>query len=241
MGSLSAPFKAFMDATSHLQYVEKRWAGKIAAGFSNGASRGGDKQNSLVQLMTFAAQHQMHWVNLGLNYGNNRSYTNEDILNRDSYTLGMAGQADMDQGGKILILLVSRARETKRSQPISKEDWQFCWPFSRSPMGKTPAGRSWKPGISANDVNAAAFCFSRKTHPRRRALKCRLRVANRASITYRLLRVRGARSRQAGQLRETSSTCRDACRPKQFRARQRRCDGGGLSASGVDGQDPRRQ
>ena len=92
MGSLSAPFKAFMDATSHLQYAEKRWAGKIAAGFTNGASRGGDKQNSLVQLMTFAAQHQMHWVNLGLNYGNNRSYTNEDILNRDSYTLGMAGR-----------------------------------------------------------------------------------------------------------------------------------------------------
>jgi multimeric flavodoxin WrbA len=48
MGSLSAPFKAFMDATSNLQYVEKRWAGKLAAGFTNGASRGGDKQNSLV-------------------------------------------------------------------------------------------------------------------------------------------------------------------------------------------------
>ncbi|MCY0854960.1 flavodoxin family protein [Cupriavidus sp. D39] len=101
MGSLSAPFKAFMDATSHLQYVEKRWANKIAAGFTNGASRGGDKQNSLVQLVTFAAQHQMHWVNLGLNYGNNRSYTNEDILNRDSYTLGMAAQANMDQGGDV--------------------------------------------------------------------------------------------------------------------------------------------
>ena len=101
MGSLSAPFKAFMDATSHLQYVGKRWEGKVAAGFTNGASRGGDKQNSLVQLMTFAAQHQMHWVNLGLNYGNNRSYTNEDILNRDSYTLGMAGQADMDQSGDV--------------------------------------------------------------------------------------------------------------------------------------------
>jgi len=101
MGSLSAQFKAFMDATSNLQYVEKRWAGKVAAGFTNGASRGGDKQNSLVQLMTFAAQHQMHWVNLGLNYGNNRSYTNEEILNRDSYTLGMAGQADMDQSGEV--------------------------------------------------------------------------------------------------------------------------------------------
>ena len=63
MGSLSAPFKAFMDATSHLQYAEKRWEGKIAAGFTNGASRGGDKQNSLVQLMTFAAQGQS-WVEL---------------------------------------------------------------------------------------------------------------------------------------------------------------------------------
>ncbi|MDB5982085.1 MAG: flavodoxin family protein [Pseudomonas sp.] len=101
MGSLSAPFKAFMDATSHLQYVEKRWTNKVAAGFTTGTSRGGDKQNSLVQLMTFAAQHQMHWVNLGLNYGNNRSYTNEDILNRDSYTLGMAAQANMDQGGDV--------------------------------------------------------------------------------------------------------------------------------------------
>jgi multimeric flavodoxin WrbA len=101
MGSLSAPFKAFMDATSHLQYAEKRWEGKIAAGFTNGASRGGDKQNSLLQLMTFAAQHQMHWINLGMNYGNNRSYTNEDILNRDRYTLGMAGQADMDQSGDV--------------------------------------------------------------------------------------------------------------------------------------------
>lgn len=101
MGSLSAPFKAFMDATSPLQYGEKRWANKVAAGFTNGASRGGDKQNSLVQLMTFAAQHQMHWVNLGLNYGNNRAVTHEDILNRDAYTLGAATQANMDQGGEV--------------------------------------------------------------------------------------------------------------------------------------------
>ncbi len=100
MGSLSAPFKAFMDATSNLQYGEKRWAGKLAAGFTNGASRGGDKQTSLIQLMTFAAQHQMHWVNLGLNYGNNRSTTTEDILNRDAYTLGVASQANMDESGE---------------------------------------------------------------------------------------------------------------------------------------------
>ncbi len=141
MGSLSAPFKAFMDATSHLQYVEKRWANKIAAGFTNGASRGGDKQNSLVQLVTFAAQHQMHWVNLGLNYGNNRSYTNEDILNRDSYTLGMAAQANMDQGGDVAppssdirtaFLLGERVAEVAQELAV----------------GRLALGRTAKPGVS---------------------------------------------------------------------------------------------
>jgi NAD(P)H dehydrogenase (quinone) len=42
MGSLSAQFKAFVDATSKIQYGQKRWEGKVAAGFTNGASRGGD-------------------------------------------------------------------------------------------------------------------------------------------------------------------------------------------------------
>ena len=101
MGSISAAFKTFMEASSHVQYSEKRWADKLAAGFTNGGSRGGDKQNSLIQLMTFAGQHQMHWINLGLNYGNNRSNSTEDILNRDTYTLGMAGQSNFDQGSDV--------------------------------------------------------------------------------------------------------------------------------------------
>jgi NAD(P)H dehydrogenase (quinone) len=57
--------KAFMDASSPVVAVEKRWNGKIAGGFTNAGSRGGDKQNSLIQLMTFAAQHHMIWVGLG--------------------------------------------------------------------------------------------------------------------------------------------------------------------------------
>src|SRR5260370_19116886 len=36
MGSLSAQFKAFMDATSNIQYVQKRWEGNVAAGCTNG-------------------------------------------------------------------------------------------------------------------------------------------------------------------------------------------------------------
>src|SRR5258708_34655668 len=99
MGSLSAPFKAFMDATSHLQYAEKRWAGKIAAGFTNGASRGGGKQNSLGQLVTFAAQPQMHWGHLGLKYENKRSYTQHATAKPENYTLSTAGHAAPGPGG----------------------------------------------------------------------------------------------------------------------------------------------
>lgn len=101
MGSLSAQFKAFMDASSQIQYAQKRWEGKVAAGFTLGGSRAGDKQNSLIQLMSFAAQHHMHWVNLGLGYGNNRSSTTDDILNRDTYSLGVAAQANIDQGSDV--------------------------------------------------------------------------------------------------------------------------------------------
>src|SRR5882757_347662 len=146
MGSLSAPFKAFMDATSHLQYAEKRWANKVAAGFTNGASRGGDKQNSLVQLMTFAAQHQMHWVNLGLNYGNNRSVTNEDILNRDSYTLGMAGQADMDQSGDVF----SPASAVRTAEFLGRRVAEVAQELS---AGRAVLGRPANRGISGGADN----------------------------------------------------------------------------------------
>jgi len=148
MGSLSAQFKAFMDATSNLQYVEKRWAGKVAAGFTNGASRGGDKQNSLVQLMTFAAQHQMHWVNLGLNYGNNRSYTNEDILNRDSYTLGMAGQADMDQSGDV----APPRSDLRTAEFLGRRVAEVAQELSagRAALGR-PANRGFSGGADSQD------------------------------------------------------------------------------------------
>ncbi len=146
MGSLSAPFKAFMDETSHLQYAEKRWAGKVAAGFTNGASRGGDKQNSLVQLMTFAAQHQMHWVNLGLNYGNNRSVTNEDILNRDAYTLGMAAQADMDQGGDV----APPASDIRTAQFLGRRVAEVAQELV---VGRATLGRAARPGVPGGSEN----------------------------------------------------------------------------------------
>jgi len=65
MGSVSAPFKAFMDATSNL-WFKQSWKDKIAAGFTNSGSMAGDKFNTLVQLANFAAQHSMIWVSLGI-------------------------------------------------------------------------------------------------------------------------------------------------------------------------------
>jgi NAD(P)H dehydrogenase (quinone) len=97
MGSLAAPFKAWIDESSNAAYMAHTWEGKIAAGFTIGGSHGGDKQTSLFQLVTFAAQQQMHWVTPGLNFGNNRTFTTQDILNRDTYSIGVAAQCDVDQ------------------------------------------------------------------------------------------------------------------------------------------------
>jgi multimeric flavodoxin WrbA len=70
MGSASAAFKVFMEASSR-RWMEQRWADKLAAGFTNSGSWNGDKQNTLVQFVTFAAQHGMLWVPLGQMPGNN--------------------------------------------------------------------------------------------------------------------------------------------------------------------------
>jgi multimeric flavodoxin WrbA len=47
MGSASAVFKTFMEATS-TRWMEQKWADKLAAGFTNSGSMNGDKQNTLI-------------------------------------------------------------------------------------------------------------------------------------------------------------------------------------------------
>jgi len=99
MGSASAQFKQFMDATSRTVFAKGGlWRDKLAAGFTNSASRSGDKLATLQQLAIFAAQHGMHWVNLGLPPGHNSSTTSEDTLNRHGFFLGAAAQSNADEG-----------------------------------------------------------------------------------------------------------------------------------------------
>jgi NAD(P)H dehydrogenase (quinone) len=61
MGGVSAPFKAFIDASSK-RWFTFAWKDKIAAGFTNSASYSGDKLASLQQLMILAMQQGMIWV-----------------------------------------------------------------------------------------------------------------------------------------------------------------------------------
>src|ERR1700710_1068431 len=96
MGSVSGPFKTFMDSTSK-SYSTGAWKDKIAAGFTNSASRSGDKLATLTQFAIFAAQHRMHWVNLGLPPGNNNTHGSEQDLNRLGFWLGAAAQSNGDQ------------------------------------------------------------------------------------------------------------------------------------------------
>ncbi|MGU7783280.1 flavodoxin family protein [Burkholderia sp. PU8-34] len=103
MGSASAQFKTFMDSTSrHVFAKGAKWSDKVAAGFTNAASRSGDKLATLQQLAIFAAQHRMHWVNLGLPPGHNASNTTEDTLNRHGYFIGAAAQSDADLPAEVV-------------------------------------------------------------------------------------------------------------------------------------------
>mgnify|MGYP003630130093 CR=1 FL=1 len=99
MGSVSGPFKMFMDATSTTVFAKGfAWKDKIAAGFSNSASRSGDKLSSLIQIALFAAQHGMPWVNLGLPPANNSSTGSQEDLNRLGFFLGAGAQSNADEG-----------------------------------------------------------------------------------------------------------------------------------------------
>lgn len=96
MGSVSAPFKAFMDASSKLWY-EQKWKNKIAAGFTNSHSLSGDKLNTLIQMTIFAMQHSMIWVGTGeMNQSPDGEAGKSDAINRIGCFLGAMAQSEND-------------------------------------------------------------------------------------------------------------------------------------------------
>jgi multimeric flavodoxin WrbA len=100
MGAVSGPFKNFMDETSKI-WFRRGWQDKVSAGFTVSSSQAGDKFATLSQLSTFAAQHGMIWISLGLLPGNNASTAAITDMNRIGGSIGAMAQANADQGADI--------------------------------------------------------------------------------------------------------------------------------------------
>lgn len=95
MGNVSAGFQTFAEATS-TRCFRGAWRDKVAAGFANSGAKSGDKLHALISLAVLAAQHHMHWVNLGLSPGWNSTISSENDLNRLGFFLGAGAQTDTD-------------------------------------------------------------------------------------------------------------------------------------------------
>jgi NAD(P)H dehydrogenase (quinone) len=94
-GTVSAVFKAFLESTFGLWY-EQAWKDKFAGGFTNSAALNGDKQVTLMMLLTYAAQMGMLWVPMGDHPGANWSGADRDGVNRLGSFLGPMAQSDSD-------------------------------------------------------------------------------------------------------------------------------------------------
>ncbi|MFK0106084.1 flavodoxin family protein [Streptomyces sp. NPDC091217] len=97
MGTASAAFHAFAEASSK-RWAVQQWTDKIAAGFTNSGGKSGDKSSTLGYFATLAAQHGMHWINLGLLPGWGSTTGSEHDINRLGYFLGAGAQTPTDAG-----------------------------------------------------------------------------------------------------------------------------------------------
>jgi multimeric flavodoxin WrbA len=131
MGGVSAEFAKFKDWTSK-RWMDGKWRDKLAAGFTVSASWGGDKQNTINQLLTLAAQHGMVWIGLGLPPGNNHSKGSIDDLNRTGASLGLMAQANADQGVEGI-----GVSEFRTAQALGRRVAEAAQRWREAPLAKT--------------------------------------------------------------------------------------------------------
>ena len=124
MGSVSAPFKAFMDASSKPWFAQA-WKDKMAAGFTNSGGLSGDKLGTLNTISVFAAQHSMVWVSQGI-WPSAYSGEGKGVL-VGSVTAGGAAEKAGMEAGDVLVALggvevqgVEHYTELLRQQTIGK-------------------------------------------------------------------------------------------------------------------------
>lgn len=96
MGGPAAGFKALADATGE-RWAERRWAGKVAAGFTTGSAPDGDQGHTLAYFALLAAQHGMLWCGLDLPGGG----ADPEGRNRPGASLGATAHAPPPGGGPL--------------------------------------------------------------------------------------------------------------------------------------------
>ena len=98
LGGVSAPFKAFMDATGRL-WKSHALKGKLAAGFTVSALPSGDKQSTLTSMFVFAMQHGMVWVGNAILPEQHAGVPYEEAANRLGSWSGLMAQAGHSSPG----------------------------------------------------------------------------------------------------------------------------------------------
>ena len=98
LGGVSAPFKAFMDATGRL-WKSHALKGKLAAGFTVSALPAGDKQSTLLSMFTFCMQHGMLWVGNPILPEQHQGVPYDEAANRLGSWSGLMAQADKASAG----------------------------------------------------------------------------------------------------------------------------------------------
>ncbi|MCV2360398.1 flavodoxin family protein [Paucibacter sp. TC2R-5] len=112
MGGPSAQFKAFADASGD-RWSDRKWADKVAAGFTIGSNLNGDQCNTLIYFSVLAAQHGMIWCGLDIPGG-------YDSLGRNRLGTQMGVTAQSADGQLSEIDLVTARYLGKRVAQIAK-------------------------------------------------------------------------------------------------------------------------
>lgn len=95
MGDVSVPLRAFFVASAKI-WMGQGWKDKLAAGFTNGLTFGGNKDHTISSIWVLAMQHGMIWAGPAVPLGNTEgnSTAAPEAANRIGSATGVITQSD---------------------------------------------------------------------------------------------------------------------------------------------------
>ena len=146
MGSASGLMKLFFEKAFELWWGQA-WKDKIAAGFTNSASRSGHKLSTLEQMAVFAAQMGMIWIGAGDPPGGNRSDSTPDDVNQLGSFLGLMTQSPSGSAGPSAGDRLTAERFGRRIARAAMRWALGAEAFPPRPFGETEAARRDRAGL----------------------------------------------------------------------------------------------